>query len=480
VNNLPAVQNGYSWGATLMNQEQQPLASGQLRNGKGVFYHVKSKQDPQPNLTKPFNTDGSYYVAISQARLATFEPDMTTTSIHLLPIVFNKENQSYIFNYNTDFIPLKPVDVVDPTQFKLTVTNLGKPKNMMWGASLMTGTTLDTVVATAAYPDKNGTFTFCAPYTSGLMAGGPDASKPYSTVGEYYIGLSDVTISDRNNPDNAFILYEGDKPMKVTFNQDKPVQTFARGNFKTASGENPGDDTPIDEKPESVQFKLIINELGESADGVLQVLLLTDVRAHVISAIGVNFGNDTFLFFARKTDGTPDLAKPFSTKRSAGYFVGLSSNQNNPSDTAILFEGDTMKRIIFDIKTAPECTVEKTAFKKPIWFTMNITNLVGQNGDWKVHLMADSAPDSEIVAAGNVNNQEITFWHPTSNGSAEITKPFNTANDYYVSLTELGSFGTVKNKYILCEGNTPSKVRFDSDNLIQTVTKADFKLLAVE
>ncbi len=124
----------------------------------------------------------------------------------------------------------------DDVTFTLKVENLGTATNDMWGASLMLdGTDLDDVVATASNMDKTtATFRFYVPVEDGVMEGAPDKSKPFTTAGNYYIGLSNVDYSDRDNPDNAFVYLVAGVAEEVLFDDDHLSFTVDKSQFGTA------------------------------------------------------------------------------------------------------------------------------------------------------------------------------------------------------------------------------------------------------
>jgi hypothetical protein len=95
------------------------------------------------------------------------------------------------------------VSVVKP--YTIEIDNLPAATGQLWGASLMTGTARETVVATAMGSKAAGsqTFTFYVPTGIGM----PDKTKPFGTPGTYVIGLSDVSMSNPNDPTRAKVLY---------------------------------------------------------------------------------------------------------------------------------------------------------------------------------------------------------------------------------------------------------------------------------
>ena len=72
---LPSAAQGKAYGASLMNTSSPtiPVAVGMLSNGTFVFYHPGTNNIP--DSTKPFNTAGTYVLAIALTDLTTFQPE---------------------------------------------------------------------------------------------------------------------------------------------------------------------------------------------------------------------------------------------------------------------------------------------------------------------------------------------------------------------------------------------------------------------
>jgi hypothetical protein len=373
----------------------------------------------------------------------------------------------------------------DAKQFKVTIPNIGNPKNFLWGVSLMTGLTRDTVVATAASmmggPFDGETFLFYAP----SAAGNPELDKPFYTTGEYYIGLSDVDIANRDDPANAFILCDAnDQPIKVTFNENTPTHTFQKTEFKTAPSE------PVAPEPPApvVPFKLTIDNLGIPSNNAMEIwgASLMDKSVTDVVAVSVLGENNSFTFYSPKMDDSPDTEKPYN--KEGNYFIGLSDvNLDNPTDSAnvsLLFKEDgTLARLPFNNTTQTQ-TVDKAHFRSERQFKVTVTGTAGTTS-YHAYLLTDAEDLNSSVAGNTYQKDGIFDFVPVGDdGWLALNGLFTIAGDYYICLsttnTANGTKPSADTAKILCENGEPKKVTFNVNSSEFIFDLTDFVAVSVQ
>jgi hypothetical protein len=371
--------------------------------------------------------------------------------------------------------------------FKVTVTNLGTPKNKMWAASLMTGTTQDTLVATAMSP-VDGTFTFYLPMEGLPM---PNLKAPFETAGEYYVGLSDVDMDDPYNPANALLLHGLDnEPVKITFNSDSHDWTFRKADFDRAPG------TPIVPPPSDPgePHRLIVFDLASPTVKWYARLMYESLVDVVAVAELTEETENIFTFYEPKEDGTPDTEKPYNS--TGNFMLGITDDISDSSKMKILYGEQPpsgtkpIKKINYK-NTATVRAVDAIEFAEPTQLTVFVSDATGKderfgkgpsNADlrWAAWLLTDINDNTSWSTGGIRTVREDGYFDFYKKGGfgPDLTAPLATTGSYYVVLQQ----GTVSSPYnpdfskakVYSENGAAKEVTFSAGNVIQTLDLEDF------